>query len=87
MDSLLYKIYSGDYDTTIKPDKALREVDKKLWAERDKVCRMFGDAFTDRLLELEDEREDRRGFCLYREGFRLGVRLMLEALTPASATE
>lgn len=85
MNSLLYKLYSGDYDTIVEPDKALREVDKKLWAERDKVHRMFGDKFMDRLLELEDEREDRRGFCLYREGFRLGVRLMLEALT--SATE
>lgn len=48
---------------------------------------MFGDGFMDRLLDLEAERDDRRAFHYYRAGFRLGVRLMLEALTPASATE
>ena len=83
MDSLLYQLYAGDYDTTLKPDKEMRELDKKLWAERDKVQRMFGDAFMEHFLEVEDEWEDLRSFYFYQAGFRLGIRLMLEALRPA----
>ena len=53
---------------------------EKLCAEWDKVQKMFGDEFIDRLFELEGEKEGWRAFHYYREGFRLGVRLMLEAL-------
>lgn len=84
MDSLLYQIYSGEYDFTPKRDKEQQELYKKLCAEWDKVQRMFGDKFTDRIFDLEGELEDRRSFQSYREGFRLGVRLMLEALTSAT---
>ncbi len=83
MDSLLYQLYSGDYDTALEPNKSLREVDKKLWAERDKVHKMFGDEFMEHFLELEDEREELREFLYFQKGFSLGIRLMLEALTPA----
>lgn len=80
MDSLLYQIYSGEYDFTPKRDKKQQE----LYAELDKVQKVFGDEFIDRLLELEGEREDRRSFQSYRAGFCLGVWLMLEALTSAT---
>ena len=83
MDSLLYKIYSGEYEFTPKRDKEQQELCEKLCAEWDKVQTVFGDEFMDRLLELEGEQDDRRGFQSYRAGFRLGVRLMLEAVTPA----
>ena len=83
MSSLLYEIYSGEYDITIKQEKTLRKLEKQLCVEWDKVRAMFGDEFIDRLLELEGERDDRRAFRYYQEGFRLGVRLMLEALTPS----
>lgn len=85
MNSILYDIYSGGYDAIPAPDQKQRELDKKLYAEWDKVQTMFGDVFVDRLLELEGEREDWRAFRYYREGFRLGGLLMLEILT--SATE
>ncbi len=85
MPSLLYEIYNGDYDITPKWDEKQQELSRKLCAEWEKAEKMFGGAFTDRLMELEGERDDRRAFHYYREGFRLGVRLMLEALT--SATE
>lgn len=80
MDSLLYQIYSGEYDFTPKRE----EKQPALYAELDKVEKMFGGAFVDRLLELEGELEDRRSFQSYRAGFCLGVRLMLEALTSAT---
>lgn len=83
MDSLLYQIYSGEYDFTPERDEKQQELYRKLCAERDKVQRMFGDEFADRVFELEGELEDRRSFQYYRAGFRLGVRLMLEAVTPA----
>lgn len=83
MSSLLYQIYSGEYDFAPKRDKKQQELYKKLCAEWDKVQRMFGDEFTNRVFELEGELEDRRSFQYYRAGFRLGVRLMLEAVTPS----
>lgn len=87
MHSLLYEIYSGDYDTTPERDKKQQELYNKLYAEGEKVQRMFGDEFMNHLFDIESELEDRRSFQYYQAGFRLGVRLMLEALTPASATE
>ena len=77
---MLYEIYSSNYDITPKRDKTQQELDEKLCAEWDKVQKMFGDEFIDRLFELEGEKEGWRAFHYYREGFRLGVRLMLEAL-------
>ena len=84
MNGLLYAIYSGDYDTAPERDKTWKELDKSIFAEWDKVQRMFGDEFVDHLCTLEGEREDIRDFYYYRKGFTLGVRLMLEALTSAT---
>ncbi len=83
MDSLLYEIYGGEYDCTPERDEKQQELYRKLCAEWDKAQRMLGDEFTDRVFELEGELEARRSFQYYRAGFRLGVRLMLEAVTPA----
>ena len=84
MDSLLYQIYSGEYDFNPERDETQRQLYKKLYEEWDKVQRMFGDEFIDRVFNLEGELDDRRAFQSYRAGFCLGVRLMLEALTPAT---
>ncbi len=84
MSGLPYETYSRDYDITPKRGKEQQELERKLFAEWDKVQKMFGDAFVDRLLELEGEREDWRAFHYYQAGFRLGVRLMVEALTSAT---
>ena len=80
MDSLLYQIYSGEYEFV--PEREERQ--PALYAELDKVQEVFGNEFIDRLLELEGELDDRRAFQYYRAGFRLGVRLMAEALTSAT---
>ena len=80
MKDILREIFDGEYDITPKRDKTQQELDEKLCAEWDKVQKLFGDEFIDRLFELEGEKEGWRAFHYYREGFRLGVRLMLEAL-------
>ena len=80
MKDILREIFDGEYDITPKRDKTQQELDEKLCAEWDKVQKMFGAEFIDRLFELEGEKEGWRAFHYYREGFRLGVRLMLEAL-------
>ena len=80
MKDILREIFDGEYDITPKRDKTQQELNEKLSAEWDKVQKMFGDEFIDRLFELEGEKEGWRAFHYYREGFRLGVRLMLEAL-------
>jgi len=84
MTGLLYKIYNGDYDITPKQDKTQQELCKKLYAEWDKIQETLGGEFADHILGLEGELEDWRAFHYYREGFRLGVRLMMEVLTSAT---
>ena len=80
MDSILREIFDDKYDITPKRGKSQQELDEKLCAEWDKIGKMFGDKFMDRLFFLEGEREEWRAFHYYQAGFRLGVRLMLEAL-------
>ena len=80
MKNILREIFDDEYDITPKRDKRQRELDLEPCEEWDKVERMFGGEFVDRLLELEGEQEDFQAFHYYQAGFRLGVRLMLEAL-------
>ena len=80
MSDILREIFNDEYDITPKRDKKQQQLCEQLCAEWDKVQRMFGDEFADRLFELEGEKEEWRAFHYYREGFRLGIRLMLEAL-------
>ena len=80
MESILYQLFSGDYDITPKPDKKQQELSEASLAELDKIAAVFGAEFVDHLCDLSGEREDWRNFQYYRSGFLLGARLMLEAL-------
>ena len=80
MNSILREIFDDKYDITPKRNKEQQELEQKIYEEWEKVQRMLGDEFADRLFFLEGEREDWRAFHYYQAGFRLGVRLMLEAL-------
>ena len=80
MNSILREIFDGEYDITPKRDKRQQELCEQLCMEWDKVGKMFGDEFVDRIFALEGEQEDWQNFHYYREGYRAGVRLMLEAL-------
>ena len=80
MKDILREIFDDKYDITPKRNKEQQELEQKIYEEWEKVQRMLGDEFADRLFFLEGEREDWRAFHYYQAGFRLGVRLMLEAL-------
>ncbi len=80
MESILYQLFSGDYDITPKRDKKQQELYDQIFTETDKIQAVFGAEFLDRLCDLEGERTERRNFQYYRSGFLLGARLMLEAL-------
>ncbi len=84
MDGLLFKIYNGDYDITQRYVQEQAELNKKLGAKWDEVEKALGSEFLDCVLELDGKRMEQEGFYCYREGFRLGVNLMLEALTSAT---
>lgn len=84
MNSLLYEIYSDQYEVTPKPDEAQREVNKKLSAEWDKIQEALGFDFVDHMMELDAEQAFSKNFQYYQAGFTLGVQLMLEALTSAT---
>ena len=80
MDDVLYQIFYGTYDPTPKaaaPDQAMPEDLLKLYRQME---RTLGLEFVDRWDSLQGKREEGSGFQYYRAGFRLGARLMLEAL-------
>jgi hypothetical protein len=81
MKDILREIFDDEYDITPKRDQKQLDLNKQIGAEWDKVQRMFGDEFIDRLFTLEAEQEHRQAFHYYQAGFRLGARLMLEALS------
>ena len=80
MNNILYEIYNGEYDTTLRRDKKQQELYDRLCAEWDKVKDVFGDEIIDRILGIEGELDDLLPFHYYQAGFLLGARLMLEAL-------
>ena len=80
MESILYQLFSGNYDITLKPDKKQQELCAQICVEADKIQAAFGDAFLDRLCELEGDQADWRNYQYYRSGFLLGARLMPEVL-------
>lgn len=80
MENILREIFDDEYDITPKRGRKQQELCEQLCAEWEKVGRMFGDEFADRLFTLEGELDDWRNFHYYQARFQLGVRLMLEAL-------
>ena len=80
MNGILRALFDDEYDITPKRDKKQRELDETLCAEWNKVRDALSVEFVDYLLTLEAERSDRQNFWYYQAGFRLGARLMLEAL-------
>ena len=81
MESILYQLYSGDYDITPKWDKKQQESRSQVSAEMEKVQEVFGIDFVNHLFDLEVEENVQENYQYYRSGFILGARLMLEALT------
>ena len=80
MESILYQLFIGDYDITPRPDKKQQQLVQRILGEWEEIEEALGQEFVDRLTELEGEREDWRNYQYFRSGFRLGIRLVLEAL-------
>ena len=80
MEAILFQLLDGTYDPTPKvaaPDQTMPEDLLKLYRQME---RTLGLEFVDRWDSLQGKREEWSGFQYYRVGFRLGARLMLEAL-------
>lgn len=80
MESILYQIFSGDYDITPERGKTQQKLRNQIFDELDKVEAALGEPFLDRLFDLDGEWNSWENFQYYRSGFLLGARLMLEAL-------
>lgn len=87
MDSLLYELYNGDYEIGTYLGKDEKKILKEIEPILDKVKAEFGLELVDRLSRSYADQRALSNYRHYREGFRLGARLMLEALTEESATE
>ena len=83
MNSLLFELYNGDYDVTPKLDKAQEEINRNLCVLLEQIQEQLGLDTVDQLTGLYAQRGDLSDFRYYREGFRLGVQLMLEVFMPA----
>lgn len=80
MESILYQLFNDTYDITPKPDEKQQQLVQRILGEWEEIEEALGQKFVDRLAELEGEREDWRNYQYFRSGFRLGIRLVLEAL-------
>ena len=80
MDSILDELY----ESLPQPDSLRQEKKQALWKEYFPLCQRVQDAFglefVDRLTQLKGELDRQEDLSQFRRGFRLGVRLTLEAL-------
>ena len=80
MESILYQLFSGEYDITPKQGEKQQELRSQIFAELDKVEAVLGEDYLNRLFKLDSQWNTWKDFEYYRSGFLLGARLMLEAL-------
>lgn len=84
MSSLLYELYRGDYDIGTYREEKEEKISREIISMLDEVKAKLGGEFADRLAGLYIDRGVLSDYRYYREGFALGVRLMLEAFTSAT---
>ena len=82
MEGILYELYNGDYNIGTYRDKEEEKISKEIIPMLDEIKAKLGEEFIDRLTNLYVDRGMLSNYRYYKEGFCLGVRLMLEALTP-----
>lgn len=80
MESILYQLFSGDYDITSERGNKQQELCSQISAEMEKVQAVFGIDFVNHLFDLEAEEDVQENYQYYRSGFLTGARLMLEVL-------
>ena len=84
MSSLLYELYRGEYDIGTYREENEEKIARELTLVLTEVKAKFGVEFADRLSGLYVDQRALSDYRYYREGFALGVRLMLEAFTSAT---
>lgn len=78
--NILQDIYNGLYEPAQPHSPEYLAMREKRYAYWDKVQEVMGEAFQDQFWIHEVKLEDEERFSDFREGFRLGVSLMLELL-------
>ncbi len=78
--SILQDIYGGSYAPGEMPEKLPKELSDKRWAFYGEVEKAMGLDFMEQHWDDLMEADLYRDYTSFREGFRLGVSLMLEML-------
>lgn len=78
--SILSEIYSGGYAPGEVPEKLPKELSEKRWAFYGEVEKVMGLDFIERHWDNLCEADLYRDYANFREGFRMGVSLMMELL-------
>lgn len=82
--SILQDIYDGQYSPAERADAIPQELREKTLAFYDEIERVLGSQFIEKHWDALCELESLRDINNFREGFRLGVALMLEARGPSA---
>jgi len=80
MNNLLVMLFNGTYDPTPNVIGEQQELLSQLSSLSQPVQDLLGLEFVDRFNAVHAELEECSGQHYFREGFRLGARMMLEAL-------
>lgn len=78
--SILREIYGGGYAPGEIPEKLPKELSEKRWAFYGEVEKVMGLDFMERHWDDLMEADLYRDYASFREGFRMGVALMMELL-------
>lgn len=82
--SILQDIYDGQYSPTDRAEDIPQELREKTLAFYGEIERVLGSQFIEKHWDTLCELESLRDINNFREGFRLGVALMLEACGPSA---
>lgn len=78
--SILQDIYSGGYCPCETADKIPAKLRNREWAFYDEIEKRFGAEVIERHWDSLCEADSARDYANFREGFRLGVSLMMELM-------
>ena len=85
MTDILTQLYRGDYYPTSFLTKKQVELSEQLAPCYSSIERWLVPDFLDQMLDLSEQFHEISAQTAFSDGFRLGVQLMLETLTPPSA--
>lgn len=87
MQDLLSQLFNGTYVPTMPKGKAQDEAEERLAEMYDKIGRGLGQDFETSFFSASAAEEERSNYFYYCAGFRLGAKLILEAIQPLTASK